>query len=169
MARREHPHPGGDRPGAKRRAPPAHSAVDGFGRGSPAGAGRSHPGATRLRKLIVNAIDALRGVPERARAFMPRGRSGERPARRRSGGEAAPTASLAWRRTASRPIRRDDMPTPVEKFRHCLCRLCGRPPQRSSPAGKTCGSTPGGKGTGLGPAWAQKLRQQQWWTTVRSF
>ena len=59
------------------------------------------------------------------------------------------------------------MPTPVEKFRHSPCRLCGRPPRRSSPAGKTCRRTPWGQGPGLGPAWAQKLRQKQLWTSAQ--
>ena len=49
----------------------------------------------------------------------------------------------------------------------CRGRPCGRPPPRSSPAGRAGGRTPRAKGTGPGPAWAQKLPQHQWWTSAR--
>lgn len=48
-----------------------------------------------------------------------------------------------------------------------LCRPCNRPPPRSSPAGRACGSPPWGKGTGPGPTWARKLLKYQSWTSAR--
>ena len=48
-----------------------------------------------------------------------------------------------------------------------LCRPCNRPPPRSSPAGRACGSPPWGKGTGPGPTWAWKLLKYQSWTSAR--
>jgi hypothetical protein len=121
VARREPPHRGGGRPGAQRRAPPARSAADEPGRGPAAGAGRSHPGAARLRKLIVNAIDALRGAREGAHALpITSGIHASQGVRVMGCDRGIGLVAERFEHLFTIFHRRDDRPTPVETFRYGL-------------------------------------------------
>ncbi len=67
-----------------------------------------------LGRLAVGILHEIRSYG------TPRGQSGDHPMRRCAKGNAAPPGPLAGRRLVACARRRDGMPTPAEKCRHCL-------------------------------------------------